>query len=427
MPVRRAARRKTIYDPVHGSITLEGAALPLANHPAFQRLWGIRQTGFAHLVFPGANHTRLEHSLGVYGVARQIAESLRLDGEATESLAAGALLHDLGHGPFSHTLEPPMREILGRGHEALSRAWIVDEPRPFAAPPGDDGSGPTIAEILEEHRLSPRKVAELVDPRGAPVRPSLLGPLLHGAIDADRIDYLQRDAHYTGVAHGFIDGVRLRETIREFRGRLVFAEKGRTAVEGFLVGRSLMYSAVYYHKTVRAAEVMAQSAVERLPSYATSAPALFGLTDGELLARLTEAGGRAADVVAHLLARRLFKRAWGERRLSAARRRRWDRVARDPPGRRALEDRLSAGLGAPAGSVLLDLAGVNHPASEEADWREIGFLEDHRIVRPVRRPGPLTALAIRPPTLWAVSAYVPPPLEERARTRLPRLMGRALP
>jgi HD superfamily phosphohydrolase len=425
--VDRSKRRKTIFDPIHGAITLRGASLDLANHPAFQRLWGVRQTGFAHLVFPGANHTRLEHSLGVYGVARQIAESLDLDPVATEALSAGALLHDLGHAPFSHTLEPSMRELLGHGHESVSRAWILDTPRPFPPGPGDDGDGPSIPEVLERHRLVPKMVAELVDPIGSPVRPSLLKPLLHGAIDADRIDYLQRDAHYTGVAHGVIDGVRLRETIREYRGKLVFAEKGRTAVEGFLVGRALMYSAVYYHKTVRAAEVMAQSAVERLPNYREVGPGMMGLSDGDLLARLGSLGGRAGSLVGHLLGRRLFKRAWGERRLAPAEARRWDQLSKAPEKRRELEDALARTLDVSPGSVLLDLAGVAHRAPADEAWGDVALLEDDRIVHPFRRPGPWTDLALRPPTLWAVSAYVPAPKMEQARRTLGRAVRRNLP
>ena len=422
--MERSSRRKTIFDPIHGAISLRGASLDLVQHPAFQRLWGIRQTGFAHLVFPGANHTRLEHSLGVYGLTRPIAETLELSQEAGEILAAGALLHDLGHGPFSHTFEPTMHEVLGYGHEALSRAWITDQPRPYPDPTPDLPGMRSLPEILERHQVPPRAVAELVDPRGDPVRPPLLRPLLHGPIDADRIDYLQRDAHYTGVAHGVIDGARLRETFRERHGRLVFAEKGRTAVEGFLVGRALMYSAVYYHKTVRAAEVMAQSAVERLPGYPGTARPLLGMTDGDLLASLRAAGGRARNLVDHLLARRLYKRAWGLRKTGAATRRRWLRLAGDPGLRRSLEDQLAARLGSEEGTVLLDLSGLVPRAAPQDSWSEVAVLEDGRVIHPFRRPGPWEALALRPPTLWAVSAYVPAPLLPEAQRRLGRLVGR---
>lgn len=419
-------RRKTIFDPIHGAIVLQGAALELVQHAAFQRLWGIRQTGFAHLVFPGANHTRLEHSLGVYTVARQMAETLGLDPTETETLASAALLHDLGHGPFSHTLEPTMREVLHHGHEGLSRAWIVDAPRPFPALASEAQGSLNLPAILERHGLDPKAVAELVDPVGRPALPKLLGPLLHGPIDADRIDYLQRDAHYTGVAHGVVDGARLRETVRVHDGRLVFAEKGRTAVEGFLVGRALMYSAVYYHRTVRAAEVMAQSAVERSPHFPDAAPALFGLTDGELLVRLASEGGRARALVGRLLGRRLYKRAWGLRRTTSATRARWDRLARRPVERRALEDRLAAALHLEPGELLLDLAGVAHRSPASDDWGRVEVLEDERPVHPFRRPGPWQALALRPPTLWAVSAYVAPERLDNARRGLPRAVARHL-
>ncbi|MGI0155057.1 MAG: HD domain-containing protein, partial [Thermoplasmata archaeon] len=202
----RPPSRTAIFDPVHGPIPLDPLALALIGTPEFQRLWEIRQTGFAHLVFPGANHTRLEHSLGTYWVAARFAERLGLDPANGRLLTTGALLHDLGHGPFSHSLDVPMREVLGHGHERISRARITgEEPSP---------RGPAVVPaVLRRHGVDPGEVAKLVDPE-RPQRPSWFGSILHGAIDADRIDYLQRDAHYTGVAHGAIDAVRLLDTIR---------------------------------------------------------------------------------------------------------------------------------------------------------------------------------------------------------------------
>ena len=197
----------------------------------------------------------------------------------------GRTLHDLGHTPLSHTLEPTLREVTGAGHEARSRAVISGDADSLLGA----GTGPSVAELLEKHGIVPRSVGDLVDPTGRSP-PPLLRAILHGAIDADRIDYLQRDAYYTGVAHGTIDAARLLDTVRATRSRLVFAEKGRQAVEGFLVGRALMYSSVYYHKTVRAAEVMAQAAVERLPGYPGTARPLLEGTDGDLLVALQSPG-----------------------------------------------------------------------------------------------------------------------------------------
>jgi uncharacterized protein len=401
--------RKSIFDPVHGTVVLEGAALELVGTEAFQRLWGIRQTGFAHLVFPGANHTRLEHSLGTYSVAGRVAERLGLDRVESNHVRAAALLHDLGHGPFSHTLDGPMEEVLGHGHEARSRALIV----------GTAGDG-TIPAILERAELVPKQVADLVDPSARGGRPTILREILHGALDADRIDYLQRDAHYTGVAHGAIDAARLLDTMHALRGRLVFAEKGRSAVEGFLVGRALMYSTVYYHKTVRAAEMMAQAAIERSPGYPDSAPESFEWTDGEWLTRVRGAGGLSEQLVLGLTTRQLYKRVPGRRTLTSTRRRTWRRYLERPEERRHLEDQIASRARAAPGSVLIDLTGLVPRGDPAGDWGEIGLLEDGKVTYPFRRPSLWLLLATRPPSDWAVSVYA----TARSRAAVERVMSR---
>ena len=414
----RRPERKTIFDPVHGVVELEGAALALVQHPAFQRLWGIRQTGFAHLVFPGANHTRLEHSLGAYWVANAMADRLDLGDEARGTVAAAALLHDLGHPPFSHTLEPPLVEATGAGHEARSRALI--EGAVDGLPAGTE----PLSDLLRRHGLDPRRIADLVDPpRTGAEEP--LASMLHGPIDADRIDYLQRDAHYTGVAHGAIDAVRLLATVRIHRGRLAFAEKGRSAVEGFVVGRSLMYASVYYHKTVRAAEVMAQAAVERLPGFPATARDLLHATDAELTVRVADAGGAPSTLIEAVLSRRLHKRALGWRTAGARPLARFRALARDPPARRAWEDAIAERLGGRSGDVLLDLGGLEAPARAGAGFADVGVLVGDRLTFPFRREPPWIAFARRPPAPWAVSVYTVPRLRQPAARLLAR--GGALP
>ncbi|HTW56253.1 MAG TPA: HD domain-containing protein [Thermoplasmata archaeon] len=412
---RRGAPRKSIFDPVHGPISLDGPAVALIGTPEFQRLWGIRQTGFAHLVFPGANHTRLEHSLGTYWVAREIARRLELGPDEVDRVAAAGLLHDLGHPPFSHTLDGPLREVTGYDHERLSRLRIEGRD-----PVGGPAAG-AVAEALERFGLVPRAVADLIDPRAASAGPRRLSEILHGPIDADRIDYMQRDAHYTGVAHGAADAARLLDTLRSAGGRLAFAEKGLAAVEGFLIGRVLMYSAVYYHKTVRAAEMMAQAAVERLPGYPTDARALFGLTDGEMLVRLEAAGGASERLARALAGRRLHKRVRGWRTLDPKSRAAWRKLLHDPPARRALEDRLAERLGAPSGAVLLDLAGVEPRAAPGDDPGEIRIVTDGNVERPFRRAGAWRTLARSPPAEWAVAISVEPRYRSSATTRFARL------
>jgi len=412
MPGRRV--RKSIFDPVHGTILLEDAALALVGTPEFQRLWGIRQTGFAHLVFPGANHTRLEHSLGTFWVAGQMADRLGLAGRARRRVTTAALLHDLGHGPFSHTLDGPMREVLGIGHEGISRARIE----------GTDPEWPPataeIPRILERFDLTASEVADLVDPPPTRTAPTLERAILHGAVDADRIDYLQRDAHYTGVGHGAVDAGRLLDTIREDGGRVAFAEKGRSAVEGFLVGRALMYSTVYYHKTVRAAEMMAEAAVERQAGYPEVASPQFRWTDGELLTHLREGGGVSRDLAEGLLSRRLYKRAFGIREVRGASLAGWRQMLRRPAQRRALEDEIAAGIRSPPGSVLIDLAGLEPRRIPGDDWGTVRVLLDGRPTFPFRSPSPWRTLASRPPADWAVSFYVLPRVREAAARWLSR-------
>ena len=408
------AGRKSIFDPVHGTILLDGPALGLIGTGEFQRLWGIRQTGFAHLVFPGANHTRLEHSLGTFWVASQMAERLGLDGPARGRVTAAALLHDLGHAPFSHTLDGPMLETLGVSHEGVSRARIE----------GTDPSWPPdraeVPRILEKFGLRPREVAELVDPTPRVAASPLERAILHGAVDADRIDYLQRDAHYTGVGHGAVDAGRLLETIREDSGHIAFAEKGRSAVEGFLVGRALMYSTVYYHKTVRAAEMMAQAAVEREPGYPESAREQFRWTDGELLARLRHLSGVSGALADGLLGRRLYKRAFGWREVAGATRRRWRRLAHHPAERRALEDEVARAIRTKPGSVLVDLAGLEPRQLPGDDWGTVRVFVDGRPRFPFRSPSPWRSLAERAPADWAVSVYVAPRAKAAAGAWLSR-------
>ncbi len=418
---RRGLVTKSIFDPVHGPITLDGLALRLVATASFQRLWGIRQTGFAHLVFPGANHTRLEHSLGTFWVARQMAERFGLDGEETERVGVAALLHDLGHPPFSHTLDGPLREVLGVSHETVSRARIEGDTKLIA---GEDGE---LARLLEGAGISPRGVADLVDPRPSRRRSRLPFSILHGAIDADRIDYLERDAHYTGVAHGSIDAVRLFDTLRHVGRRPYFAEKGRSAVEGFLVERALMYASVYYHKTVRAAEMMAQAAVERSAGYPSSARGLFTLTDGDLLVRLRDAGASSAALVEGLLSRRLYKRVLGLKELSASARRRWRVLAETPEARRQVEDELAGRLRTDPGTVLVDVAGVERREGPADDWGEVGVGERGRISYPFRPQGPWRTLALRPPSEWAVTVYVAAQHRRRATEKLTaRAVARAL-
>ncbi|MEC9253274.1 MAG: HD domain-containing protein, partial [Candidatus Thermoplasmatota archaeon] len=310
---------QVVHDTVHGAIPLEGAFEPLLETREFQKLSSIRQLGLAHLVFPGANHTRLEHSLGVGHTARRICRSLGLPEEETALVSAAALLHDVGHGPYSHTLEAILHERFGVDHMAITKEIITGR----QPPPEASFGGPTIPEVLAAHDLDPEEVAALVT--GSAVeggqaqlavhegqthyaKPAYRGQIVHSTVDADQMDYLLRDSHYTGVAHGTIDVDRLVHSLVLHNNQLVIARSGVPAVEGMLVARTLMYSAVYFHKTVRITELMLARAVEQIEDL--GALEVQALVDAELDAKLDELGGFQRETLQRLRYRRLYKVAW---------------------------------------------------------------------------------------------------------------------
>jgi len=281
---------KFIKDPVHGYVEVEESLLPLLDSPRVQRLRHIRQLGFSYLVYPGANHTRFEHALGAMHLSRLMCAHLGLDQEETDLATAAALLHDVGHGPFSHTTEPLMREYAGRGH---------DEIGPFLA------SGP-LAGPLEGAGLNSREVAAVIGGSHA------LSPLVHGDLDVDRMDYLQRDAHYTGVPYGTVDASRLiKSCILDPEG-MVIDENGINAAESLLIARTLMRPAVYYHHVSRIASSMLLLALQEHLEKAGAAAAagLLSLDDAGLLQSLARSGSETAqDLAGRLSLRRLYKRA----------------------------------------------------------------------------------------------------------------------
>lgn len=412
--------RKTITDAVHGPIQAEGVALDLLETLEVQRLNAIRQLGLTYLVFPGANHSRLEHSLGAYHVAREIAHSLHLGEEEVALVSTAALLHDLGHGPFSHTLENVLADGTGKDHMEVTKEIIRGK---GDSVPSQERAAfrdlPRVAEVLDERGLSKDRVADLitgcktvgglfdfVDASPPPEKPYLF-QIIHGVLDADQIDYLLRDAHYTGVAHGIIDLPRLLATFRIAHDQLVVDRKGLSAVEGTLVARGLMYTSVYFHKTVRIAETMLARAVEEVTQDLDRARFL---TDAELMADLLGREGRPRETVLRLKYRRLYKRALTRERegLSPDERDRLRDLAA-LHARRAAEEAICRRAGIPPGRVIVDVPApellVTEPRITQVD---LGVLEDGQ-VRPFRQVSALAkALQLRQTVDWALMVACDP-------------------
>jgi hypothetical protein len=240
--------RKIINDPVHGFITINDPLIfELINHPFYQRLRRIQQMALAQLVYPGAVHTRLHHSLGAYhlmciAINELIDKGIEITKEEAQAAKVAILLHDIGHGPFSHALEN--RLLKGVSHEDLSLLimhQLNDAPNPILK-----GNLNLAIQIFTNQY--PKK---------------FLHQLISGQLDVDRLDYLSRDSFFTGVSEGVVGYERILKMLTVHNNELVVEEKGINSVEKFLMSRRLMYWQVYQHKTVVASENMLVKIIER--------------------------------------------------------------------------------------------------------------------------------------------------------------------
>ncbi|MEM4258008.1 MAG: HD domain-containing protein [Candidatus Thermoplasmatota archaeon] len=297
---------KIVRDPIHGNIKVEDIFNELLETRELQRLYNIKQLGFAHLVFPGAHHTRLEHSLGTYNIAAQIVEILQLTYEEKQLVKCAALLHDIGHGPFSHTLESILIEKFNVDHVDLTEKLIRGAYDIFKKEEQQFIETTSVHQILTKYTIDLDALCSII--RGVFLKKPYLSQLLNSTIDVDQLDYLMRDAYYTGVAYGMIDVDRLQQTLLIFNDNLAVQRKGVNAVENILMARGLMYSSVYFHKTVRIAEIMLSKAIEFLEHVEPFS--FFRMTDGEIIEWLKQQGRYQQEIVTRLKYRHLFKQAF---------------------------------------------------------------------------------------------------------------------
>jgi HD superfamily phosphohydrolase len=281
---------KIIQDPINGPVKVNGLFEELIDSPEFQRLRYVKQLGLTNLVFPGANHTRFEHSLGTYYIAELMADFFNV--KEKDLLLSSALLHDIGHPAMSHSLESFFRDRYGKDHQEIGGQIISGT---------GNYSSSNIPDILEKHSVDPAIVSEIVC-KGSREFP-LISSLISGSIDADELDYLRRDAFSTGVAIGLIDHMRILNTIRAENQEIFVEEKGIPSVESLLISRILMYNSVYFHKTCRIAQNMMVSAMSRADDIPDDP---FRMNDWELVAFLrTQRNSRA--LMEDILNRRLLK------------------------------------------------------------------------------------------------------------------------
>jgi len=307
--------RKVIRDPLHGYIELDELACSIIDTVEMQRLRRIRQLGFSYLVYPGANHTRFEHSLGTYHLMNVLLDRLGMARDADEELIVASLIHDVGHGPYSHVTEPLIQKFTGASHEDIGYVLSTDgEVKERDSEP----SAPTIAEVVEAYRLDRRKIQSYIKGERTGNRTSRdISRILNGEIDVDKMDYLVRDSYYTGVAYGVVDNMRLIQGLDFFNGELVITDKGILPAEYLLFSRFLMHPTVYNHHTSRIAQLMFLSALEAFISaeceseseLKDKAASLRMMDDAEISTTLRNAEGYPKEMMTRINERRLFKRA----------------------------------------------------------------------------------------------------------------------
>ena len=241
----KSTRYKIFNDPVHGFISVpKGVILQLIDHPYVQRLRRIRQLGLGYLVFPAAEHSRFSHALGALELGQRVLNNLRekdttISNQEYEGTLIALLLHDVGHGPLSHTLEHSLLSEFN--HEMMSLAIMHELNKQF------DGALSTAIEIYTDQH--PKK---------------FLHQLVSSQLDLDRLDYLKRDSFFTGVSEGSVGIQRILKTMRVHKGNIVIERKGIYAIENYIISRRLMYMQVYLHKTVLSADSLIRSIFKRV-------------------------------------------------------------------------------------------------------------------------------------------------------------------
>lgn len=241
----KSTRYKIFNDPIHGFITVpKGPILKLIDHPYVQRLRRIRQLGLGYLVFPAAEHSRFSHALGALELGQRVLNNLRekdttISQKEYEGTLMAILLHDVGHGPLSHTLEHTL--IKDFNHEQMSLSIMKELNKEFK------GALDTAIAIFTDQ-----------------YKKKFLHQLISSQLDLDRLDYLRRDSFFTGVSEGTVGINRILKTMRVFKGNIVIEKKGIYAVENYIIARRLMYMQVYQHKTVLCADFLLRSIFKRV-------------------------------------------------------------------------------------------------------------------------------------------------------------------
>jgi len=381
---------------VHGYIQVEPDLLPLLDSKEVQRLRHIRQLGFSYLVYPGAHHTRFEHSLGAMHLASLMSNQINLTRDEHLLVMSAALLHDIGHGPFSHAIEGLGVEILNRTHTDI-RDLIIQ------------GS---LGDSLADIGVSSDEVCTMIEGTHT------LANIIHGDLDVDRMDYLLRDAHYTGVPYGTVDAGRLIRATRLTAGEIVLHESGVQAAESLLIARTLMRPSVYYHHVSRIAEKLFSTAVyehSRKNPLAVLKD-MVRMDDSACLQTLLHSESDASRHLAEdLYYRRLFKRVLflGRNEVSASLRHTDESHVRE----RQIASQIAEIAGVESHQVLVDI-----PAFPRDMHMQVQ-VQDRDQFLPLEEVSPLvTTLNDTRRSQWRIGVYAPSSVVPHVRSAARELL-----
>lgn len=278
--------KKFIRDSIHGNLPLNDFEVEVLDYPQVQRLRRIKQLGFISLIYPGANHSRFEHSIGTMYLASKLADQLELNEYDTELVRIAGLLHDAGHGPFSHVSEA----VFDVPHEELT-GYVITKT--------------SIADKLSE-KFDTKEIVDIINGKGK------LGPIISGELDMDRMDYLIRDSHYTGVAYGVIDTERIISNLKLER-ELILDIKGVQAAEAALAARYLMYPSVYQHHTTRIINAMFRRCLRHMIKDDLINPnEMYKYDDSDMISMCRNSNGFSKDIMERIDNRNLLKVAKSE-------------------------------------------------------------------------------------------------------------------
>jgi HD superfamily phosphohydrolase len=416
---------KIVRDAIHGYVHLTQKEVELIDSPVFQRLRGIKQLANTHLVYPGAVHTRFEHSLGTLEIAFRVAQrikSLRDNWEKLRAIRYAALLHDVGHGPFSHVFEDIVIRVSKKSnfrHEFVT-SDILSNDEDLAKILGADRD--SVIDLLEGNK---RRYVEHC--------------IINSPLDADKLDYLQRDSYHAGVAYGVFDSLRVLHTLKEIKGRFLETEesylgadmKGREAVIGMLLAYYYMHETVYSHKTRRIADAMLTRSAELAAKNDKTFEGFFqysrndadflrifqNLDDRRLLEIILTSADDKAKQLGQSLTKRLLFKAVGKDLSAFPDRVRLNLMQIGPAQTEKIEEEISKDLKIEPSLVIVDRQSISNPLYREPYGAipkpEIIYFQekDKEPVELSNLPSPFSRTGVR--TIERFWVYFPVTNEER--------------